>query len=133
MKAHDDPDSAGMSDLKAQDPDAFAIVQALLEKHTEHKSFSEEAAAAGITADDGAIEVPEAATPGSASNPSPDVGMPVMHHNPWAWKPGQNNDDALVANVLGQVASLKEGAGGSSAPSTEGSMLSDSSSLSSVS
>merc|ERR1719395_169822 len=69
LKSHDpSADEAGMNDLKNSDPNAFAIVQALLTKKSlglldpnhpsagfggttpkAHKSFQEEAAEAGLT------------------------------------------------------------------------------------
>merc|ERR1719316_527087 len=71
LKTHDPSgDEAGMNDLKQSDPNAFAIVQALLTKQSlglldpthptvkfgstvakKHKSFQEEAAEAGLTQD----------------------------------------------------------------------------------
>lgn len=121
MHAGDDPDQAGLDELKATNPDAFAIVNALLTKrslgllNSRHPSASfqpgaDEEQPKGPSAVDvlraasqpqpgSAVEVPVAAVA---------VSAPVSHHSgSWLnWKP-QQDDDAMVKNVLGAVADLK--------------------------
>eukprot|EP00746_Dinoflagellata_sp_MGD_P005831 gnl/MRDRNA2_/MRDRNA2_111307_c0_seq1.p1 gnl/MRDRNA2_/MRDRNA2_111307_c0~~gnl/MRDRNA2_/MRDRNA2_111307_c0_seq1.p1 ORF type:complete len:640 (-),score=155.17 gnl/MRDRNA2_/MRDRNA2_111307_c0_seq1:53-1972(-) len=141
LLAHDNPDDAGMNELRATDPTAFGIVQALLTKQKlglldprhpsasftdappkEHKSFSEAAEEAGITND---TPVHAEAAADASSKPYPDVpdASPypeVSHHSndPWSFKAATHDDD-LVNSVLGQVAELKDGG---SLPSTDRSL-----------
>jgi hypothetical protein len=139
LLAHDNPDQAGMNELKATDPTAFGIVQALLAKQKlglldpkhpsasftdtapkEHKTFVEAAEEAGISSD-----LPEHAEAGAGvAKPYPDVAEASPYpevsqhsHDPWSFKAAGHDDDELVNSVLGQVAELK---GGGSLPSTDG-------------
>lgn len=131
LLAHDNPDEAGMNELRATDPTAFGIVQALLAKQKlglldpnhpsasftkaapkEHKSFAEAAAEAGI-ANDAPVH---AEAESSVQQPYPDVAdaspyPEVSHHShdPWNFKVASHDDDELVSSVLGQVAALKSG------------------------
>jgi hypothetical protein len=126
LKSHDpSADEAGMADLKNQDPNAFAIVQALLTKKSlglldpnhpsasmtastprEHKSFQEEAEQAGLTQDSPSPAVSEMEM--HSSMPYPTVGSsssqpyPEVHasHDPWNYK-SVHSDDDLVASVVG--------------------------------
>jgi len=128
LKSHDSPsaDQAGMDDLKNSDPNAYAIVQALLTKKSlglldpnhpttsmtgdaprKHKSFQEEANDAGLTQDAPSEAVSEMEmhssmpypTGGSAS-PYPEVNA---HHDPWNYKTTHSDDD-IVNSVLGGAA-----------------------------
>jgi hypothetical protein len=117
-----------MADLKASDPNAFAIVQALLTKrslglldpnspsasftgvkHHQPRSFKQEADAQGLTAQvavsnsNAALPYPSAAT-GSAL-PFPEVA-PASSDSHFSFHP--NNDDAMVQSVLGAVSELKQ-------------------------
>lgn len=125
-----DPDAAGMADLRASDPNAFAIVQALLTKrslglldpsnpsasftgakHQQQRSFKQEADEHGLTVDapvsDSSPAVSNVPYPsvGAAALPFPDVAAPRSdsHFNFHA-----NNDDAMVQSVLGAVSQLKQ-------------------------
>jgi len=121
MKAHQDPnDQAGMNDLRSSDPNAFAIVQALLAKqqlglldpkhptanfagaHKHEESESGESAAdvlrsaptidgAGVPQSLAAVTAPEPARRTYSSS------------NMWNFKPHAGDDDALVASVMGDV------------------------------
>jgi len=123
-------DEAGMQDLKNSDPNAFAIVQALLTKQSlglldpnhpsvkfggaaapkKHKSFQEEAEEAGLTQDTPSSAVTSQMEMGS-SMPYPSVGAssaapyPEVRasHNPWNYKT-THSDDELVNSVLGDEA-----------------------------
>lgn len=133
LKAHESPDEAGMNDLKASDPNAYAIVQALLTKKSlglldsnhptagfggaapkKRESFQEEAEEAGITKDEAVPEVSALAT--SSSVPYPSVGSSssqpypeVAHHqDPWSYKAAPQDDDSLVNSVLGQAAAVEQ-------------------------
>jgi len=126
LKAHDEPsaDEAGMNDLKNTDPNAFAVVQALLTKKSlglldpshpsaafggmapkKHKSFQEEAEQAGLTQDTPSAAVSEMEMQSSmpypsartASQPYPEVSD---HHDPWNYK-AVHSDDDLVNSVIG--------------------------------
>jgi len=128
-----------MNDLKNQDPAAFSIVQALLAKQklglldpthpsasftaatapVKHKSFQEEAEAAGITKDDSSVvnsmsEMSMQSWSSKSSVPYPDAGSSSPYpqvssssHDPWHFHSSADDDDKLVQGVLGQVADLK--------------------------
>lgn len=108
LKQHESPDEAGLNDLKASDPNSYAIVQALLMKqqaglldpsnpaggkHEEHES------AADIMRDAPTIE---GAAPSIMSEIA--VRAPVQHSNygqyaptgnNWAFKPKVSDDDVM--------------------------------------
>jgi len=126
LKAHDEPsaDEAGMNDLKNSDPNAFAIVQALLTKKSlglldpshpsaaftgsaprQHKSFQEEADEAGLTQDSPSPAVSEMEMRSSMPYPSastPSQPYPEVHasHDPWNYHTTHSDDD-LIASVVG--------------------------------
>jgi hypothetical protein len=128
MKAHDpSADEAGMTDLKSTDPNAYAIVQALLTKKSlglldpshpsaafggtapkKHKSFQEEAEQEGLTQDSPSPAVSEMEmqssmpypTARTSSQPYPEVSD---HHDPWNYK-AVHSDDDLVNSVIGEEA-----------------------------
>lgn len=118
-----DPDSAGMDDLKNSDPNAYAIVQALLTKRSlglldpnnpsaafgaankpKQRSFKQEADEAGVTAEatvsDSSVAVPYPSDSrgSSVALPFPDVA-PAQNSAHFGFHP--NNDDAMVQSVLG--------------------------------
>jgi len=116
LRTHQDPDQAGMDELKTTNPDAFAIVQALLTKKSLGLLNAKHPDAFG-----GFDGTPSAATPdapsaeASAAPEAPQVplaaiGMdpPQSHKNFFNWKPN-TDDDSMVSNVLGEVAQLKNG------------------------
>lgn len=142
MHAGADPDQAGMDELKATNPDAFAIVNALLTKRSlgmlnlKHPSASFKPNAdadpqEGPTAVDvlraseqqpaSSVEAPVAAVSVSS------YSAPTSSHNWLNWKPhSSEDDDAMVKNVLGAVADLKSGTSAATPASATGSLLSDS-------
>lgn len=127
---NNNPDEAGMNDLKMSDPSAFAVVQALLAKQQlglldpnhpsasfqagpahHQRSFAEEAAENGLTSN-GAATASEAPAPvaltstevSSGSSPYPSVGSAIR--DPFSFHP-QDKDDEMVQSVLGAVDELK--------------------------
>merc|ERR1719428_30247 len=105
-----DPDEAGLSDLKASDPDSYAIVQALLMKQqaglldpanpTGKRPEAEHESAADIMRDAPTIE----GAPMSAIAVRAPVQHAVFTHgNPWAFKKTTSDDD--VMNIIGGGAS----------------------------
>jgi len=125
LKTHDPSgDQAGMDDLKNSDPNAFAIVQALLTKKSlglldpshptagfgnaapkQHKSFQQEADEAGLTQDTPSAAVSEMEMHSSMPYPSPasdSSPYPEVHasHDPWNYKKTHSDDD-IVNSVLG--------------------------------
>jgi hypothetical protein len=125
-RGESDPDAAGMNDLKSSDPNAFAIVQALLTKrslglldpsnptaafggpaHQKQRSFKQEAEEAGVsteaTASSSISAVPYPSAPKSVALPFPD--MASEKDTQFGFHP--NNDDAMVQSVLGAVDELK--------------------------
>jgi len=121
LRTHQDPDQAGMDELKTTNPDAFAIVQALLTKKSLGLLNAKHPDAFG-----GFDGTPSAATPDAPSAeasaapeapavPLAAIGMdpPQSHKNFFNWKPN-TDDDSMVSNVLGEVAQLKNG--GASSP-----------------
>jgi len=112
LQDHKDPDQAGMDELKSTNPDAFAIVQALLTKKSLGLLNPKQPALGGFSGT-------PAATQESAPQASSDVEVPVAaletesphtQKNWLNWKPTNGlDDDAMVSNVLGAVAELKTG------------------------
>jgi hypothetical protein len=128
LKTHDpSADEAGMNDLKNSDPNAFAIVQALLTKKSlglldpnhpsasmtgaapkTRRTFQEEAAEAGLTQDSQSPELSEMVMQSKSSMPYPAAGSaseapyPDVHasHDPWNYKTVHSDDD-LVNSVIG--------------------------------
>lgn len=113
LRTHEDPDQAGMDELKATNPDAYAIVQALITKkslgllnpkHPNAFGGYQEAPGKGVMSTeivDPQPEVPVAALATQTQQTS--------HQDFFNWKPHED-DDSMVSNVLGEVASLKNGA-----------------------
>jgi len=112
LRTHEDPDQAGMDELKNTNPDAYAIVQALMTKkslgllnpkHPNAFGGYQDAPAKGdmSTTIVDAEPVPVAAVVTETQHDS--------HSDFFNWKPHED-DDAMVSNVLGAVASLKSGA-----------------------
>merc|ERR1719160_134527 len=117
LRTHEDPDQAGMDELKRTNPDAFAIVQALITKkslgllnpkHPNAFGGYQEAPGKGVMSTeivDPQPEVPVAAVTTQTQHSS--------HQDFFNWKPHED-DDTMVSNVLGAVASLKNSASVSS-------------------
>jgi len=129
LKTHDPSgDEAGMADLKNSDPNAYAIVQALLTKKSlglldpnhptagfggaapkKHKTFQEEAEEAGLNQDSPSEAVSEMEMKSSMPYPSAGSGSSAPYpevrasHDPWNYKTVHSDDD-LVNSVLGQEA-----------------------------
>jgi hypothetical protein len=125
LSTHQDPvaagDQAGMAELKTANPDAYAIVNALLTKKSLGLLNSRHPTAAMSPSDaaDAPLDTPqpglepkpaftapvvEVATPDAV-----DVELPSepQHHDFLHWKPP--NDETMVSNVLGMVAGLTGG------------------------
>jgi len=128
------PSGDELSELKAENPEAYGIVKALLMKRQlglldpKHPSASFAAAKApaevpGAEAfKEMAVESGEKA---SVAPLYPDAPAPVAHHNWLNWKPQQSalDDEAMVNNVLGSVAELKGGHAADAAPGADGDEL----------
>lgn len=122
LREHSDaPNADELDELRSANPTAYAIVKALLTKRSlglldpKHPSASFSAAKAPTEA----VPGPEAfANIAAESGEKPQV-QPMYpeaptstgHHNWMNWKPQQSaiDDEAMVNNVLGAVASLKGG------------------------
>jgi len=123
------PNQDELSELKATNPTAYAIVKALLTKRSlglldpKHPSASF-APAGGGQAAAAQEDVPsgpaayERIAEESGVKPNvevslayPDAPVAPVHHDWLSWKPSQSamDDDAMVKNVLGAVAELKSG------------------------
>jgi hypothetical protein len=117
LRTHEDPDAAGMEELKTTNPDAYAIVQALITKkslgllnpkHPNAFGGYQEAPGKGVMSTEVVDPQPEV--------PLAAVATQTQHSSNadfFSWKP-HDDDDAMVSNVLGAVASLKNGASPSS-------------------
>jgi len=124
-----DPDQQGLDELKATNPEAFSIVNALLTKrslgmlNTRHPSASFAPNADAAPQHDGpsALDVLKASEPQRAPSASVEapvevpvsevsMSVPRSHHaGGWLnWKP-HNDDEDMVNSVLGAVAELKNG------------------------
>lgn len=125
--ADQDPDAAGLSELKSTNPEAFAIVQALMAKKSlgllnpMHPTNA-------LGQESSHVSVSSAA---QSSEPA-EAEAPVPHRNWLTWKPVDSAaDEATVKNVMGSVQDLV----GSSEPKvggTDGSLLSRQGTTSSV-
>lgn len=104
-------DEAGLEELKTTNPDAYAVVNALLTKRSLGLLNSRHPTAAMTDATAASMNSSPAepqAEPKAAEPPS-DVDVPPApkHRDFLNWKP--SNDDQMVSNVLGMVAGLKGG------------------------
>jgi len=109
LRTHEDPDQAGMDELKNTNPDAFAIVQALMTKKSlgllnpKHPNAfggyqgAPEKGDMSTTVVEDAPSTPVAAASTETQHAS---GQDFLN-----WKP-HDDDDSMVSNVLGEVASL---------------------------
>jgi hypothetical protein len=111
----EDPDQAGMDELKQTNPDAFAIVQALITKkslgllnpkHPNAFGGYNDAPGQGtmstvVVDDPPAVPVATVAT-------GTEHATSGSHQDFFNWKPHEN-DDAMVSDVLGEVAQIKNG------------------------
>jgi len=131
LSAHAAPQADELAELRDVNPDAYALVKALLTKRSlglldpKHPTASfaapahtDDDAPHGAAAFAGLITPEELAQHGKGSSldapPAenavyPDAPAPEQHHDFWNWKPQSSavSDDAMVQNVLGAVASLK--------------------------
>lgn len=121
MRTHagNDPDEEGMAELKATNPDAFAIVQALMTKrslgllnpaHPMSSMKRNTASAQDDSSADDAVQSPESQHGPSMSLEATAVA-PQPHRDWLNWKPADSaaDDDAMVQGVLGEVASATQG------------------------
>lgn len=127
MHAGQDPDQEGLNELKATNPDAYGIVQALLTKksmgllnlkHPQPHSFNNQE----VQQNDGpsALDVlrgSESQSRSAEAEASVDVPVEAVSvssshsHKDWLnWRPS-DGDDAQVQNVLGAVSELKSNGG----------------------
>jgi len=126
----DNPDQAGLNDLKGSDPNAFAIVQALLAKQ-QLGLLDPKHPTANFAKKQGDDDEQESAADIMRAAPTIDVGsgaMPVsemavsepVHHtyssgSMWNYKQHKTDeDDAMVQSVLGTVAQIAPVASSSS-------------------
>jgi len=120
----DNPDAEGMNDLKNSDPNAYAIVSALLLKQqaglldpanpTGKRPEAEHTSAADIMRDAPSIEGAQSSM-SEISIKAPVQHAVFTHGDPWAFKP-HDDDEAMVSNVLGAASELT-GSAMPSAPS----------------
>lgn len=150
LKVHEDPNAGDLGELKAENPEAYAIVNALLTKRSlglldpKHPR----AAFAGSKVEEnkpvGAAAFANLATPGElqghAETPDApqeedqyaDVPAQPVHHDWLSWKPQDSamDDDAMVKNVLGQVTELAGSKNLRSKPANNSPLASEEASLS---
>jgi hypothetical protein len=117
------PSGDELAELRGVNPEAYAIVKALLTKRSlglldpKHPTASFAAAAPKATEDEvprGPEAFKQFETPAQNAVYA-DVPAPSAHHGDWLnWKPanGAMDDDAMVKSVLGAVANLKAGQAG---------------------
>lgn len=123
LRAHeDDPgDEAGMAELKATNPEAYAVVNALLTKkslgllNSRHHPLDmadsqmnspQTETQAAYQAPAVVPEAPAVAVPAAPEEVDP-IPPVSGHHDFLNWKPA--NDEEMVSNVLGMVAGLTNG------------------------
>lgn len=123
LRAHRTWQPDELAELKGVNPEAYAIVKALLTKRSlglldprhPSASFAPAVPAASDGAPSGAAAftnlAEEADKKPQAALIYPDAPVVQVHHDWLSWKPQQSavDDEGLVQNVLGQVAALKEG------------------------
>jgi len=113
LKEHRAPQGDELAELKAANPEAYAIVKALLTKRSlgllnpKHPSASF-AAPAAAQAEEALASSGSSLT---ADAVYPEAASPPAQHDWLHWKPKQSaiDDEAMVSNVLGAVAELKSG------------------------
>merc|ERR1719408_596393 len=108
-----DPDQAGMDELKQTNPDAYAIVQALMTKkslgllnprHPNAFGGYQDAPGKGTMSTDIVDPQPVVPVAGVATQTQHSSNQGFFN-----WKPHED-DDSMISNVLGAVSSLKNGA-----------------------
>jgi len=113
----DHPDSneaAGMEDLQKTNPDAFAIVQALLTKKSlgllnpKHPDAFGGFSGTPVATPDAAPAAPEVPLAAVATETTHSIVNTGNTGNFFNWKPHED-DDSMVSNVLGAVAGLEKG------------------------
>jgi len=125
LSSHAAPSDDQLAELKGVNPDAYALVKALLMKRSlgllDPKHPTASFAAAPARAQDEVPQGPEAfqqfQTPAKDAVYADVPAAPSAHHGDWLnWKPanGAMDDDAMVKSVLGAVANLKAGQQGGS-------------------
>eukprot|EP00446_Apocalathium_sp_SHHI-4_P012455 CAMPEP_0177201264 /NCGR_PEP_ID=MMETSP0367-20130122/26657_1 /TAXON_ID=447022 ORGANISM="Scrippsiella hangoei-like, Strain SHHI-4" /NCGR_SAMPLE_ID=MMETSP0367 /ASSEMBLY_ACC=CAM_ASM_000362 /LENGTH=326 /DNA_ID=CAMNT_0018649753 /DNA_START=40 /DNA_END=1020 /DNA_ORIENTATION=- len=133
LRSHAAPQQDELGELKTVNPMAYAIVQALLTKRSlgllDPRHPSPSFAAPPPQHDDGEMSGVEAfakIAQESGEKPKanlayPDAPVASAHHNWLSWKPQQSavDDEAMVSNVLGTVASFKVAGGAHANPEDE--------------
>lgn len=109
LRTHENPDEAGMEELKATNPDAYAIVQALMTKKSlgllnprHPNAFGGYQGAAGAK---GTMSTVTVEAPPQVSAVSTETQV-TSHSDFFNWKP-RDDDDSMVSNIEGGVASPK--------------------------
>jgi hypothetical protein len=127
LRAHAAPNQDELAELKGENPDAYAIVKALLTKRSlglldpKHPTASfastaapAEAAPVGTAAfalseqDQEAVGKKASAAAPVDEDAYPEIALAPRHHDWLNWKPADSaiDDDSMVKNVLGSVANL---------------------------
>lgn len=111
LRENPDADQQGLNDLKNSDPDAYAIVSALLMKKqaglldlanpTGKNPEAEHESAADIMRDAPSIDNTEGSQMSQLAIKAPVQHAVYTRGNPWAFK--ANNDDSMVSSVLGDA------------------------------
>lgn len=124
LTEHPAPQGDELGELKNANPEAYAIVKALLTKRTlglldpKHPSASFAPASQQEAVPSGPEVFQAFASPASKSHIEyPDVPAAPLHHHNWLnWHPKDSaaDDDNMVKSVLGAVADLKAGQAGKS-------------------
>merc|ERR1719463_866419 len=107
LRTHENPDEAGMEELKATNPDAYAIVQALMTKKSlgllnprHPNAFGGYQGAPGAK---GTMSTVTVEAPPQVSAVSTETQV-TSHSDFFNWKP-HDDDDSMVSNIEGGVAS----------------------------
>lgn len=144
MLDHPDANMDQLSELKDENPDAYALVKALLMKRSlglldpRHPtaSFAKPAPDADSTPRGAAVYAKFATTEKEKAalqgTPYEEVASPAAQSHDWLnWKPKDSatDDDAMVKNVLGQVAGLAGGAQSKASDESSGSLEADEASI----
>jgi len=121
LRRHPAPEGDELAELKTANPEAYAIVKALLTKRSlglldpKHPSasFAPAKAAASEAVPKGPEVFQTLAGPSAPKSPMefPDVPAAPSHHDWLNWKPKSSaaDDESMVSSVLGAVADLKSG------------------------
>jgi len=120
LRNHPAPQGDDLAELKTANPEAYAIVKALLTKRSlglldpKHPSASFVKAAPADAVPSGPEVFQNMAGPSASKSHAeeyPDVPVASTHHDWLNWKPKESaaDDESMVNSVLGAVANLKAG------------------------